>query len=293
MTTLVLLYGPLLSAVLVGSGLAFSQYIALRAGVFSVATAGFAAIGAFGSVILVMQYGVPAWLSLAAMTLVTAGVGLALSVPLAVLRGVYQAIASLAFVQIVMALILYFEHVTGGAMGIANVPRVVGPGVLLVAVALVWLVLWKAGKSRIGRAFDAMRENEFVATSLGISVSRHQSLAFALSGAIGGLFGGLQAFNTFAITPDFYGFHLIVVVLTYVVLGGRNTLAGPIVGAAMLVVLPELTRPFGDYRTMISGVLLMLVVAWMPEGIVGTITEAVRRRRRALRLNLTADAERA
>jgi branched-chain amino acid transport system permease protein len=251
----------------------------MRAGVFSVATAGLASIGAYSAAVLTTRYGWHYLHSLAAATVIGAVVGLLLSVPLARLRGVFQAIATLAFVQVVLALALYSESLTGGAMGLNAIPNLVGTVETLLALALVVYLMLAISATRLGRAFEAIRQNEAVASSLGVSVNFHQALAFGISGAIAGLFGGLEAFQSFTLFPATFGFPAVIAALSYVVLGGRRSVAGPIIGAAILLVLPEVSRPLADYRMALYGAILMLVIGFMPRGIVDTALLTLRRRR--------------
>ena len=237
MTDFLATYHHLFNVFLIGSGYALSQWIVMRAGVFSVATAGLASIGAYGAAILTTKYGWPYPMSLLAGTLLGTIAGLLLSWPLARLRGVFQAIATLAFVQVVVALALYSDNLTGGAMGLNAIPTLVGTAETLAALALVVYLMLAISATRLGRAFEAIRQNEAVASSLGVSVNFHQSLAFGLSGAIAGLFGGLEAFQSFALFPATFGFSAVIAALSYVVLGGRRSVAGPIVGAAILLAL--------------------------------------------------------
>ena len=281
MTEFFATYHHLFNVFLIGSGYALSQWMVMRAGVFSVATAGMASIGAYGAAILTMRYGWPPLASLLAGTSMGAAAGLVLSWPLARLRGVFQAIATLAFVQVVVALALYSDNLTGGAMGLNAIPNLVGTVETLVALLVVVYLMTAVSATRLGRAFEAIRQNEAVASSLGVSVNFHQALAFALSGAIAGLFGGLEAFQSFALFPNTFGFPLVIAGLSYVVLGGRRSVAGPIVGAAILLVLPEISRPLADYRMALYGAILMLVIAFMPRGIVDTALLTIRRRRLA------------
>lgn len=274
-------YRPLIELFLLHTGYAFSQYIVLRAGVFSVANAGLAAIGAYLSAILTLRYGVPVPLSILAAIGAGIGCALLLSWPLARLRGVYQAIATLAFVQIVLSLNLFAENLTGGAMGLNGIPKAVGMGWLAVAVVIVIGVMLAINRTRIGRAFEAVRQDEAMAASLGISVRFHQALAFAVSGAIAGLFGALEAFHSYALEPNQFGFAFLVAGLSYVVLGGRRSVWGPLVGTAVLIALPELARPLADNRILVYGVLLMAVINFMPRGIVDTFLGLLHRRRMA------------
>lgn len=279
MSQFFLSYLPLFEFMLLHAGYALSQYVVLRAGVFSVATTGFAAVAGYGSAILTVSYGVPPAISIAFGLVVGTLLGLALAVPLARLRGVYQAIATLAFVQIVLSLNLYLDDLTGGANGLNGIPKTVGFATLAVALGVaVYVVLrWKA--SRLGRAANVVRENEAVAASLGVSTIRQQSIAFGLSGALGGLFGALEAFHGYALDPNQFGFGLVVAVLSYVVLGGRRSVLGPIVGAAILVSLPEISRPMAEYRMLIYGILLIFVIAYLPRGVVDTALNALHARR--------------
>jgi len=281
MSEFLLTYHHLFNVFLIASGYALSQWVVLRAGVFSIATAGMAAIGAYGAALLTMRWGWHYLLSLLAATVLGAFAGLLLSWPLARLRGVFQAIATLAFVQVVMAIALYADSLTGGAMGLNAIPNPVGTVHALLAVVAVVYLMTAISATRLGRAFEAIRQNEAVASALGVSVNFHQALAFAISGAIAGLFGGLEAFQSYTLFPATFGFPAVIAALSYVVLGGRRSVAGPIVGAAILLVLPEISRPLADYRMALYGAVLMLVIAFLPRGIVDSAWLALRRRRLA------------
>ncbi len=283
MSEFLLTYHHLFNVFLIASGYALSQWVVLRAGVFSIATAGMAAIGAYGAALLTMRWGWHYLLALLAATVLGAFAGLLLSWPLARLRGVFQAIATLAFVQVVMAIALYADSLTGGAMGLNAIPNPVGTVHALLAVVAVVYLMTAISATRLGRAFEAIRQNEAVASALGVSVNFHQALAFAISGAIAGLFGGLEAFQSYTLFPATFGFPAVIAALSYVVLGGRRSVAGPIVGAAILLVLPEISRPLADYRMALYGAVLMLVIAFLPRGIVDTAWLALRRQRLARR----------
>lgn len=281
-------YRPLFDVFLLHTGYALGQYIALRAGVFSVANAGLSAIGAYLAAGLTLKLGWPPALSLLAAMVAGTAFALLLSWPLARLRGVYQAIATLAFVQVVLSINVYAEGWTGGAMGMNGIPKVVGSGTLLVAALGTIYLMTAISATRLGRAFDAIRQDEAVAVSLGVSVRFYQSVAFAISGAIAGLFGGLEAFHGYALTPNQFGFSFLVAALSYVVLGGRRSVIGPVVGTAFLVALPEIARPLAEYRMLVYGLLLMAVIAYFPRGVVDTFLEYLHKRRMAARAEETA-----
>ena len=281
MTDLFIAYRPLIDLFLLHSGFALGQYIVLRAGVFSVANAGLTAIGAYLSAWLTLRAGVHPALAVIAGTVAGTLVALLLSWPLARLRGVYQAIATLAFVQVVLSLNVYSERFTGGAMGMNGIPKVVSTGTLFISLLVTLYIIWAISRTRLGRAFDAIRQDEMVAASLGASVRYYQSVAFAISGAIAGYFGAMEAFNTYTIEPQRFGFDFLVAALTYVVFGGRRSIWGPVVGAAVLIALPELARPLAEYRTLVYGLIMIVVMAHLPRGVFDTFVEYLHRRRMA------------
>jgi branched-chain amino acid transport system permease protein len=272
---------PLLDLIFIGTGYALSQAIVFRAGTFSVASSGFAALGAYCAAILTVKQGVHPAAAVAMGTMLGLLAGLLLAMPLARLRGVYQAIASLAFVEVIVALILYFEDLTGGPLGFHNIPRMVTPWMLFAAMVLTMALLIILGRGGIGRAFDAMRQDPAVAASLGVNPTRYHVLSFALSGAIAGLFGGLDALRNFSLTAEQFGFSILIATLSAVVLGGRRTVFGPLVGVAILVLLPEIFRPLAQYRQAVYGLLLVLVMAYLPFGVFDTLLMSLRRRRLA------------
>jgi len=272
-------YESLFDLILVNALLAMSQYVVLRAGVFSLGTAGFAALGAYGCALLVTRAGWPPALAIAAGMAIGTAASVLLALPLSRLRGVFQAVATLAFVQIVLSATQNWVELTNGALGINGIPKVVGLGTLTVVTLLVVAFLVAMGRFSFGRALDVIREDETVAVSLGISVPRYHRIAFIMSGALAGLAGGLHACNSYTITPGEFGFQMLVNVLAMVVLGGRTSVWGALAGAAILSTLPELFRVFADYRNMVQGVLMMLVIVYLPRGVADSFIVAVGDRR--------------
>ena len=273
---------PVFDFFLLALGFAYSQQIVLRCGVFSLATAAFAALGAYACALLLTRVGVPAFVAIAAALAIGALAGWLVSVPLAHLRGVYQAIATLGLVEVIVSLALYAEPLTGGAVGLNSLPKLVGTPELLIAVLVVGYLVHSISGSGLGRSFDALRQDEMVAASLGISSRRNHALAFVLSGAIGGLFGGLQSLYAYSVQPTQFGFAFMVSSLTAIILGGRRSLLGPAIGAAILTLLPELARPLAEYRPLVNGVILILVVVFLPQGAGDTLFAAIRHRRARL-----------
>jgi branched-chain amino acid transport system permease protein len=272
-------YRPLFDLVCIYSILAFSQYVALRAGLFSLATPGFASIGGYAGAILLKETVLGPVLGAAGAILCGIAAGLFLSLPLAKLRGAFQSIATIGFVQIMVSLTLYAQPLTGGALGLNAIPKVATTGWLVAVVIALAALLAVINRSGIGRAFDAIRQDYTVAMSLGISVRRYFRYAFALSGAIGALGGCLLAYNTYSIQPDVFGFPMLVLVIAAVILGGRSMVAGPLVGTAFLIILPELIRPLADARLLLQGLLLIVVIIYLPQGIVDSLSHRWKLRR--------------
>ena len=181
--------------------------------------------------------------------------------------------------QIVLSGTQNWVSLTNGAMGVNGIPKVVGTGMLLAAVVILVLVLTALGRFAIGRAWDVIREHETVAVSLGISVPYYHRIAFVLSGFLAGLGGALHATSSYAITPTEFGFGMLVSLLAMVVLGGRTTVWGALAGAAILTSLPEIFRVFADYRQVVQGILLMLVIVYLPRGVADSFIGMNRERR--------------
>jgi branched-chain amino acid transport system permease protein len=280
-------YQSLFDHILVNMLLASSQYVVLRAGVFSLGSAGFAALGAYCTALLTTKLGWNPWLSVIIGMLLGTLVSALLALPLSRLRGVFQAVATLAFVQIVLTATQNWVSLTNGPMGVNSIPHAASTWSLLTIVVAVVVFLVMMGRYSFGRALDVIREDETVAVSLGISVPYYHRIAFVLSGALAGLSGGLHAISSYSITPHDYGFALLVAALAMVVLGGRTTVWGALVGALVLTSLPELFRVFADYRAVVQGILLMLVIIYLPRGLADTVIARVKDRRLRRRLART------
>jgi branched-chain amino acid transport system permease protein len=272
-------YASVLDHVLIASILAMSQAVLLRAGTFSIGPAAFAAIGGYTTGVLTTQYQWNSPLAMALGVMLATVAALLMAFPLSRLRGVFQAVATLALVQVVVTIAMNWDSVTQGVQGISGVPKTATTGWLVLAVAVVMVLMHTLGKYSFGRAMDVIRQDETVAVSLGISVVGHQRLAMTVSGLLAGLAGALQASNSYAVNPEEFGFHMLVQALAMAVLGGQNSLWGPLVGASILTLLPEVSRGFADYRTVVQGALLMLIIIYLPHGIADTLVGKAHDRR--------------
>ena len=261
------IYGNLALSLGVNSLLALSIWVTLNCGMLAVANAAFMGIGAYTSALLTMRYGVPFPVALAGGIGMPAVVAIIVGLPVIRLSGVYLAMATLAFGEVVRVFVLNTESWTGGAMGLNGIPQNTQWWHVLLAVIVVLLVLWRARSSKVGRAFDAIRGDETAAGLMGIDVRTRKMQAFVAGAAIAGLAGALDAHLTFFISPGEFGFDRGVEILTMAILGGIGGLVGPLLGACIITVLPEALRGLADYRLMVNGVILVLIVLFLPQGI--------------------------
>jgi len=247
--------------------LALSIWLTLSCGMLAMANAAFMGIGAYTSAIMTTTYGVPYPIAMTAGIVAPAVAAFVIGKPTLRLSGVYLAMATLAFGEVVRIAILNAEGLTGGALGLNGIPNLTEWWHIALAVVLVLLLLWRLRRSKVGRAFNAIKEDETAAGLMGIDVGAHKLLAFVLGAAIAGLAGTLNAHLTFFIGPNEFGFDRGVDILTMAILGGVSGLTGPVLGGVILTVLPESLRAFGDFRLVVNGLILVLIVLFLPKGI--------------------------
>ena len=247
--------------------LALSIYLTLSCGMLVIANAAFMGIGAYTSAVLTMTYGLPFPLALLAGMAAPALMAFVIGKPTLRLSGVYLAMATLAFGEVVRIVLLNAESLTGGALGLNGIPQLTQWWHVALALIVTLVLLWRLRRSKVGRAFESIKEDETAAGLMGIDVGAHKMLAFVLGGAFAGLAGGLNAHLTFFIGPNEFGFDRAVDILTMTILGGINSLTGPVVGAVILTLLPEVLRSFKDFRLVVNGFILVLIVLFLPKGI--------------------------
>jgi branched-chain amino acid transport system permease protein len=259
-------YSTLIFTVGINALLALSIWLTLACGLLSLANAAFMGIGAYTAALLTLQLGWPFPAVLAAGMVTPAIVALIIGVPTLRLSGVYLAMATLAFTEMTRVIILNLD-ITGGPEGLNAIPLLTEWWHIVLAVGIVLYGLARLRRSRVGRTFEAIREDEVAARLMGIDVDRHKLFAFTLGAMIAGLAGGLNAHYTFFISPGEYGFENAVDILTMAVLGGISSLAGPVLGGTILTLLPELLRFLQGYRLAVNGAILVLVVLFLPTGL--------------------------
>jgi branched-chain amino acid transport system permease protein len=258
----------------INSILAASMFVVLYSGQLSLAAPGFMAVGAYTSVLMELNWRTPLALNVAAGTAFAGVVGVLVGLPVLRLRGVFLAIATIGFIEALRLGVILNLPITGEGLGLKN-PKadpLGGINMVLVSVVVVVFLLWRLTKGRLGYAWAAIRQDELAALSQGIDVARYKLLAFILSAILAGFAGGLEAHLNFFVDPGDaqYGVTRAVQILTFAVLGGSGNIFGPVVGALFLTTLPEILRFQGfDYRDIVSGVILIAVIIFRPQGIVG------------------------
>ena len=259
-------YNTLVYSIGVYALLALSIWLTLACGLLSMANAAFMGIGAYVSALLSLNAGWPFAAVLVAAGAAPALVALIIGIPTLRLSGVYLAMATLAFGEVVRITVLNLE-ITGGPEGLNGIPQSTQGWHIVAILAFVVYGLTRMQRSRVGRAFESIREDDVAASLMGIDVARYKLFAFVLGAAMAGVAGGLNAHFTFFISPREYGFENAVDILTMAVLGGTGSLVGPMLGAAILTLLPELLRFLQEFRGVFNGIVLVLVVLFLPKGI--------------------------
>lgn len=247
--------------------LALSIYLTLACGLLTVANAAFMGLGAYTSGLLTINTGMPFLLALLLGALVPALVALIIGRPTLRLSGVYLAMATLAFGEVVRIAILNAENLTGGALGLNGIPQLTGWIDVVLAVSFTLYFLLRLARSRVGRAMAAIRQDEIATELMGLDVRSYKLFVFVLGAALAGLAGALNAHFTFFISPNEYGFERGVEILAMGVLGGSGSPWGAVIGGLLITLLPELLRGLGHYRPLINGVVLIVIILYAPKGI--------------------------
>ncbi len=263
-------------------------------GLVSIAHAAFAAIGAYTSGILTLRYGVPFWLALPAAGASTGLIALILGPPSFRMRGIYYIISTIAFQLIVTEVVEGWYTVTGGGIGLGGIPRPDAiqlpflPAltfqskvtyyylVLAIAFGVQWAIA-RVVRSPLGASLMAIRDNETKALMMGIRPLGYKVFAFVFASSLAGVGGGLYVHYLQFSHPDMFNFFVSVDMFLMVVLGGAGTLYGPLLGVVVLQMLTELLRDFMALRLLIYGVLLVVIIVFLPDGLVKPLSAGARR----------------
>ncbi len=253
-----------------------------QAGLLNLGYVAFYAVGAYTYAILSTSIGLSFWPGLAAGGLMAAVFAALLGLPTLKLRGDYFAIVTLGLGEITRIILNNWDAVTGGPNGISKIGRPVIAGYSLHSTLdFYYLVLFfgiltvfamnRLITSRIGRAWIAIREDEVAAEAMGLDTFRLKLLAFVIGSAVAGVAGVFFAAKMAFVSPESFTFFESVMILCMVVLGGMGSIPGIILGALLLITLPEIFRDFQDYRMLAFGMALVLMMIYRPQGLLGNM----------------------
>jgi branched-chain amino acid transport system permease protein len=262
------------------------------AGLLDLGYVAFFGVGAYTYAILNTWYGLDFWICLPIGGLVGALVGVLLGFPILRLRGDYLAIVTLGFGSIAKIIYENWEGVFNGAKGIDKIAR---PGffgvemdisaattftyyLMLAMVVFTIFVTNRLKDSRIGRAWMALREDEIACVAMGVDMARTKLSAYALGAFWAGLVGVIFASQTTYINPASFDFMLSAIVLSMVVLGGMGSIVGVVIAALVLNLLPEYLRAFEDYRMLVFGAVMVLMMLFRPQGLVANVRKTYARK---------------
>lgn len=261
-------------------------------GQLSLGHAAFMSLGAYASSLLTMKLGVPFGFALLGGALTAALFGVLLGFPTLRLTGDYLAMATLGFAEIVRVVLTNME-ITGGALGLSPIPQKTNLLLVFVFVILVVFAMVRIENSRFGRALMAIREDEIAAEAMGINTLRYKIMAFAIGSFCAGLGGSLYAHFITYINPVDFNFNKSIEILNMVVLGGMGSIPGTILGSIVLTIAPEFLRFVEQYRMLFYGALLVILMIFRPNGLLGGVnfTELVLRTFRIKRKSRAASGK--
>lgn len=268
--------------VVVGLGL---NIVVGLAGLLDLGYVAFYAVGAYSYALLNYHFGITFWMALPIGALLGLIFGILLGFPVLRLRGDYLAIVTLGFGEIIRLVLENWNDFSFGPSGIANIPKPSLFGLdlslrqstifiyfLMIALALMTIfVVRRLQDSRIGRAWIALREDEVACQAMGVDKTRTKLSAFALGATWAGMGGVVFAAKTTFINPASFTIWESVIILCVVVLGGMGSILGVIIGALILILLPEYLRAFSEYRMLVFGALLVLMMVFRPGGIISGV----------------------
>ena len=256
-----------------------SMFLPMTVGQLSFGQAGFMSIGAHIAVVLTLYAGVPFPIALLVGGLGAGVIGFLVGVPVLRLRGLLLALVTFAFAQVVEVFFLNFQP-TGAAEGIRGIFPYTNLWYVYGFLVLLVLFLARLRRSRMGRAFDAVKLDETAAEAMGIDVTRAKLTAFAAGAFVAGVGGALYAHHAVFIQYDNFDFKRGVDIAMYMVLGGMDTLYGPLLGAFVITYLSTALQFLADWRWEVWGTIVILVMIFRPQGILGRDTLSFRRWRR-------------
>ncbi len=289
-------YLQIIGFILINILLGLSIYITLSSGQLSLGSAGFMGIGAYTSALLTLHFELPLYLTVIIGALVAGVIGIIIGIPALRLSGVYLAIATLGFGEVIRVIFVNSESLTKGSIGLSGIPHLgrellsfttnlgFDPAMLglrnnqavyllvvflllIITILIVWFFI-RQSKSRVGRAFAAIKMDEKAAEAMGINITYYKVLSFAQGAMLAGFAGALFAHVMGYISPADFSYHRAIDILIFAIFGGSEVIWGAIFGATFMTMLPEALRFISEYRYMIYGIILILLMAFRPQGII-------------------------
>jgi branched-chain amino acid transport system permease protein len=275
----------------VALGLGLNIVVGL-AGLLDLGYVAFYAVGAYSYALAHQYWGLGFWSVLPAAGALAALFGIVLGIPVLRLRGDYLAIVTLGFGEIIRLILENWSEVTQGPRGIADIPKpALGAAggwikkiggvsdfeasqigmyfIVALMILITIVVVHRLDNSRIGRAWLALREDELACRAMGIDTTATKLRAFALGACWAGFIGAMFAAKTSFVNPASFVFHQSAIILCIVVLGGMGSILGVVIAALLLTLIPEYLREFSDYRMLVFGALMVLMMVFRPGGLIG------------------------
>jgi branched-chain amino acid transport system permease protein len=269
--------------------LAVSLRAQFRTGQVSLGTAGFMLVGAYASALLAKNMGLSFWISMPLGGLASAMIALIVGYPFLKAKGIYFAILTVLLAEVLRSTVSYWPSLTGGTSGLLDIPspvlNIFGLTtitfdtkfsyyyLMLVIVIICLIILYRIEKSWLGSMWKAINESDNLAQAVGINIMGHRILNFSVTCFFMGIAGALYAHYTNILNPmgtpgNIFAFTTSMYVMTYVIVGGEKRFAGPIIGALFLTIVFHLSRMLGELEPLIYGALLILVVFFIPDGVI-------------------------
>jgi branched-chain amino acid transport system permease protein len=276
-------YAHLFALICVYATLAVSFRFTMLVGEINLAHASFFGIGAYASAALTIYYGFPFLVALFLSGLISAIISVIFGSIAFRVKGAYFLLLSFAFAEIVR---LSFQNnwteVLGGVNGIAGIPIPMGKYYSFVAVITLLLLffMYRLEKSNVGKILVAIRISEELSRSIGINSMKYKVLGLFISSFAAGISGSMFAHFNIVISPQDFTFHLSIILLGFVIIGGRNNFVGPIIGVILLTFVTEIIRSFGSYETLAYGLAIIFAMLFMPNGLVGTLKPFIIQKRK-------------
>jgi ABC-type branched-subunit amino acid transport system permease subunit len=254
--------------------LALSIQVPLRFGVFSFAGVGAFGIGGYGSAMAMVHLGWSTWPAVALGAVVAGATVFLLGLVVQRLTGLYMGMATIAFTLIISVLAVNGGDWTGGAMGLYGALGEISVAQIVVVVLVVVGLLQLTELRGMGRRIDVVRDDPELANALGVDVARYRQLSFLVSGLIGGLAGAITTLLRSTITPSEVNFHLVILALTAIVVGGSRSWVGALIGSVIFVWLPTWISFFAEWERVAYGFIVALAAIYLPSGVLGVAKDA-------------------